>query len=180
MTPAIKHSLGQQTEPGTLRMERNLPAPVDRVWAYLTDPAKRAAWLAGGTMARQPGEVFEMRFEHTKLTDEEAPERFAGYRKPHLQKSKLVRIEAPTLLVISWDEGPNASEVTFELAPQGEDATRLVLTHRRLRDRKETVSVASGWHAHIDVLDQALQGHKPEGFWTGLEAVEAVYETHIR
>jgi uncharacterized protein YndB with AHSA1/START domain len=27
----IKHSLGQQVDPGTLRMERTLPAPIERV-----------------------------------------------------------------------------------------------------------------------------------------------------
>lgn len=176
----IKHSLGNQTAPGTLRVERTLPAPIDRVWTYLVDPDKRATWLAGGTMARQPGGVFDLRFEHTKLTDEEAPERFAGYRKPHLQQSKLLRMEAPTLLTISWDEGgANASEVSFELTPQGDDSTRLVLTHRRLADRKETLSVAGGWHAHLDVLVDVIQGKKPQGFWTTLDAVEKAYEAHI-
>lgn len=174
-----KHGLGQLIEPGTLRMERTLPAPIERVWTYLTDPDKRATWLAGGTMTQEIGGVFELRFEHTRLTDEEAPERFAGYRKPHLQQSRLVRIEPPTLLTISWDEGPAPSEVTFELTPEG-NSTRLVLTHRRLANRKETLSVAGGWHAHLDVLIDVLQGGKPQGFWTNLEAVEKAYEMHIR
>ncbi|MGJ7525004.1 SRPBCC family protein [Variovorax sp. GB1P17] len=174
-----KHSLGQLIEPGTLRMERTLAAPIERVWAYLTDPDKRATWLAGGTMTQEIGGVFELRFEHTRLTDEEAPERFAGYRKPHLQKSRLLRSEPPTLLTISWDEDPAPSEVTFELTPEG-NGTRLVLTHRRLADRKETLSVAGGWHAHLDVLIDVLQGDRPQGFWTNLEAVEKAYEAHIR
>jgi uncharacterized protein YndB with AHSA1/START domain len=173
------HGLGQLIEPGTLRIERTLPAPIERVWAYLTDPEKRATWLAGGTMAQEAGGVFELRFEHTKLTDEEAPERFAGYRKPHLQKSRLVRSEAPTLLTISWDEGPAPSEVTFELTPQGDNSTQLVLTHRRLADRKETLSVAGGWHAHLDVLIDVVQGKKPQGFWSNLEAVEKAYEAQL-
>jgi uncharacterized protein YndB with AHSA1/START domain len=173
-----RHSLGQLIEPGTLRMERTLSAPIERVWAYLVDPVKRATWLAGGTMTQEVGGIFELRFEHTSLTDEEAPERFAGYRKPHLQKSRLIRCDAPTLLTISWDEGPAPSEVTFELAPSG-DSTRLVLTHRRLANRKEVVSVAGGWHAHVDVLIDVLQGNKPQGFWTNLETVEKAYETHI-
>ncbi|SCX45757.1 SRPBCC family protein [Variovorax sp. EL159] len=174
-----RHSLGQLIEPGTLRMERTLPAPIERVWAYLTDPEKRATWLAGGTMAQEAGGVFELRFEHTRLTDEEAPERFAGYRKPHLQKSRLIRSEAPTLLTISWDEGPAPSEVTFELTPEG-NSTRLVLTHRRLANRKEVISVAGGWHAHVDVLIDVLRGDKPQGFWTNLEVVEKAYEAQIR
>jgi uncharacterized protein YndB with AHSA1/START domain len=174
----IKHSLGRQVEPDTLRMERTLPAPVERVWAYLTDPDKRATWLAGGTMAQAPGELFDLRFEHTRLTGEVAPDRYAECRAPIAQKSRLVRMEAPTLLVITWDEGPSPSEVTFDLTPQG-NATLLVLTHRRLASRKDMLSVASGWHAHADVLIDVLAGQQPQGFWTNLLAVEKAYEAHI-
>ena len=175
----IEHSLGALIEPATLRMERTLPAPIERVWAYLIDPEKRGTWLAGGTMAEAPGSVFELRFQHTELSGEEAPEHYAAYRKTHIQKSRVLRIEPPRLLAISWgSESDTASEVTFELTPQG-NSTQLVLTHRRLPDRKETVSVASGWHAHLDVLDDVLHGREPRGFWTKLGEVEKAYEARI-
>jgi len=176
----LKHSLGTQTAPATLRVERILPAPVERVWAYLVDPEKRRTWLAGGSMAQEPGGVFELRFQHTELSGEEAPEHYAAYRKTHIQKSRVVRIEPPNLLTITWgSESDTASEVTFELSPKG-DGTQLVLTHRRLPDRKETVSVASGWHAHLEVLDDVLHERKPQGFWTNLSELEAAYEAHVR
>lgn len=176
----LKHSLGTQTAPATLRVERILPAPVERVWAYLVDPEKRRTWLAGGSMAAAPGGVFELRFQHTELSGEEAPEHYAAYRKTHIQKSRVVRIEPLKLLTITWgSESDTASEVTFELSPKG-DGTRLVLTHRRLPDRKETVSVASGWHAHLEVLDDVLHERKPQGFWTNLSELEAAYEAHVR
>lgn len=176
----LKHSLGTQTAPATLRVERILPAPVERVWAYLVDPEKRRTWLAGGSMAAAPGGVFELRFQHSELSGEEAPEHYAAYRKTHIQKSRVVRIEPPKLLTITWgSESDTASEVTFELSPKGE-GTQLVLTHRRLPDRKETVSVASGWHAHLEVLDDVLHERKPQGFWTNLSELEAAYEAHVR
>ena len=176
----LKHSLGTQTAPATLRVERILPAPVERVWAYLVDPEKRRTWLAGGSMAVAPGGVFELRFQHTELSGEEAPEHYAAYRKTHIQKSRVVRIEPPKLLTITWgSESDTASEVTFELSPKG-DGTQLVLTHHRLPDRKETVSVASGWHAHLEVLDDVLHERKPQGFWTNLSELEAAYEAHVR
>ncbi|MDQ0068579.1 uncharacterized protein YndB with AHSA1/START domain [Variovorax boronicumulans] len=176
----LKHSLGTQTAPATLRVERILPAPVERVWAYLVDPEKRRTWLAGGSMAAAPGGVFELRFQHTELSGEEAPEHYAAYRKTHIQKSRVVRIEPLKLLTITWgSESDTASEVTFELSPKG-DGTQLVLTHRRLPDRKETVSVASGWHAHLEVLDDVLHERKPQGFWTNLSELEAAYEAHVR
>ncbi|ADU36614.1 SRPBCC family protein [Variovorax paradoxus] len=176
----LKHSLGTQTAPATLRVERILPAPVERVWAYLVDPEKRRTWLAGGSMAAAPGGVFELRFQHSELSGEEAPEHYAAYRKTHIQKSRVVRIEPPKLLTITWgSESDAASEVTFELSPKG-DGTQFVLTHRRLPDRKETVSVASGWHAHLEVLDAVLHERKPQGFWTNLSELEAAYEAHVR
>ncbi len=55
-----------------------------------------------------------------------------------------------------------------------------MLTHRRLPDRKETVSVASGWHAHLEVLEALLEGRAPAGFWTALTAIEQHYEAQIR
>jgi uncharacterized protein YndB with AHSA1/START domain len=35
-------------EPGTVKMERLLPGPVERVWAYITESDKRAKWLCAG------------------------------------------------------------------------------------------------------------------------------------
>ncbi len=172
--------LGTLIEPGTLRIERTLPAPIERVWAYLADPGQRALWLAGGTMSETPGSVIQLRFEHTRLTDQPAPPRFAEYSGVHVQSSRVVRVEPPRLLVISWgSEHPEASEVTFELSPQG-DRTLLVLTHRRLPDAKETLSVASGWHAHLDVLADTLAGGPLRPFWTNLEAAEEAYRKHLK
>ena len=42
-------------EPGTMKLERLLPGPVERIWAYLVDPDKRAAWLAGGSFDLRVG-----------------------------------------------------------------------------------------------------------------------------
>lgn len=33
---------GTHSEPNTLRLERVLPGPIERVWEYLTDSEKRA------------------------------------------------------------------------------------------------------------------------------------------
>lgn len=174
-----KSNLGTLIEPGTLRMERTLPAPVERVWAYFVDPDKRAAWLAGGTMAEEPGSVFELRFDHTRLSGEVAPERFSACRSPILQKSRVVEVEPLKRLTISWgSESATASQVSFEFTQEG-DATRLVLTHRRLPDRKDTLSVSSGWHAHLDVLDDVLHGRKPRGFWTNHAALEKAYDERL-
>ena len=41
--------------PATVRIERLLPGPIERVWAYLTESDKRRRWFAAGPMDLQPG-----------------------------------------------------------------------------------------------------------------------------
>ena len=36
--------------PATVRIERILPGPVERIWAYITDSDKRRKWFAEGPM----------------------------------------------------------------------------------------------------------------------------------
>ena len=45
---------GVLTEPTTLTMQRLLPGPIERVWAYPTDSDLRRQWLDAGPMALQP------------------------------------------------------------------------------------------------------------------------------
>ena len=66
-------------------------------------------------------------------------------------------------------ESGDDSEVAIELIPCGENVL-LVLTHRRLGDRGTMVSVASGWHTHLGILIDHLDGRVPPPFWS----------THVR
>jgi len=64
---------GVATEAGTVRLERLLPGPIERIWAYLTEPEKRAKWLAGGPMQLFVGGRAELRFRHADLSAEKTP-----------------------------------------------------------------------------------------------------------
>jgi hypothetical protein len=59
---------GTVTEPQTVRFERILPGPIERVWEYLTDSEKRGMWLASGKMEPRVGAEFELRFDHESLS----------------------------------------------------------------------------------------------------------------
>jgi hypothetical protein len=79
------------------------------------------------------------------------------------------------VLSFSWaGEAGEESEVTFELTPRGSDVL-LVLTHRRLPDRKAMISVAGGWHAHLGVLVDLLNGREPGPFWSALAVIDDEY-----
>lgn len=171
---------GQLTAPDTIRFERLLPGPIERVWGYLTDPAKRALWLAGGPMELKVGGRVEQRFRHAELSPEpcETPER---YRREADTPTvgRVTACEPPHLLSYTWDElTPNTSEVTFELSAEGE-RVRLVLTHRRLVGRRTKLGVAGGWHRHLAILEDRLEGRDPPAFWPLFERLERDYDAQL-
>ena len=168
---------GTVTGPATVRIERLLPGPIERVWSYLTDSEKRGKWFASGPMELRPGGRVELHFHNSNLSAEHepTPERFKKYDAGETSYGEIVKCEPPTLLVFNWMESGDESEVTFELTPRDEQVL-LVLTHRRLKDRKAMVSVAGGWHAHLGILVDILNGKQAKPFWSTYEKLEALYD----
>jgi len=161
----------------TVRLERTLPGPIERVWAYLTEPEKRAKWLAGGAMQLRAGGRVELEFRHADLSAEKtAPDRYKKLNEEgHKLNGRVLACDPPRLLSYTWgDEAGKDGEVTFELTQRGADVL-LVVTHRRLPDRKQMISVAGGWHAHLGILEDVLDGREPRGFWSTHAKVEAEY-----
>jgi len=172
---------GIVTEPWAIRFERVLPGPIERVWAYLTEPEKRGKWFASGPMELRAGGRVELHFKHSDLSPraEPAPDRYKQYEGGHTSYGRVTRCEPPRLLSFMWgEEVGDDSEVTFELTPHGEDVL-LVLTHRRLGNRETMTSVASGWHTHLGVLVDHLNGREPRPFWSTLAQIEAEYEKRL-
>ena len=168
---------GVVTEARTLRLERVLPGPIERVWDYLTDSKKRGKWFASGPMDLRLGGEVEFRFHHADLSAEKTvPEKFKKkIESGHVMRGRITACEPPRLLSYTFGD---AGEVTFELSPRGNDVL-LVLTHRELKDRAMMVSVASGWHSHLAILIDNLNGVAPRPFWTTHAKMEAEYETRI-
>jgi uncharacterized protein YndB with AHSA1/START domain len=167
---------GVVTEARTIRMERLLPGPIERVWDYLTDSTKRGTWFATGKMELRAGGRIEFFFNHADLSSEKTP--------PEKHKNKAAGVSVngtvtackpPYLLSFKFGE---AGEVTFELAPKGKDVL-LVLTHSKLKDRAMMVGVASGWHSHLAILIDVLKGDEPHPFWTTVTRLETEYEKRI-
>lgn len=161
----------------TLRFERLLPGPIERVWAYLTDPDKRALWLAGGSTELRPGGEVHLLFRNNQLTrdDEPVPEKYADHADESHMHGRILAMDPPRLLRHTWSEGEDSvSEVTFELTPQGNDVL-LVLTHSRVARHDHLVSFAGGWHTHLMVLTARLNEREPAGFWATFKRMEADY-----
>jgi len=175
--PKALDEYGVATDASTVRFERLLPGPIERVWAYLTESDKRAQWFASGPMDLRIGGRVELKFRHSDLTphSEPTPERYKKYGDGPTLDARVTRCEPPRLLSFTWgDQADDESEVTFELTPQGGNVL-LVLTHRRLANREAMRDVAGGWHTHLGILADKLNGRTPGPFWSTHERNEAAY-----
>lgn len=163
--------------PNTVRLERLLPGPIERVWAYLTEADKRAKWFAGGPMDLRPGGRVDLKFRHADLSAEKTPsEKYKAYNEGHSLQARVIACDPPRLLTFTWgDEAGKDGEVTFELTPRGADVL-LIVTHRRLPTRKDMINVAGGWDAHTRILEDILNNREPRGFWSTHTKLEAEYE----
>ena len=168
----------QNNDHGTLintaevRFVRLLPGPIERVWAFITDPEKRKLWLAGGTTASTPGTSFQLQFENRshELPGETVPEKHKEHACAIGSDATITRHEPPHVHAFIWGEG----EVIFELSPQDEQV-KLVLTHRKLPNNDELLSVSGGWHIHLTVLVSKLTGTPQPPFWSTLMSLEDEY-----
>lgn len=169
---------GSIIAPGTLRFERSLPGPIDRVWAYLTESEKRGKWLAKGEMELFEGGKVDLHFKHQELSPlpDIVPEKYKNMEEGHHFTGTMLKVNSPHLLSFTWDGG---SEVTFELSEQA-GRVLMVITHRKLGDKKTTLlSVSAGWHNHVGILISNLEGTVPAPFWKTHTELEAIYANLI-
>ena len=172
---------GELIDDSTVRFERLLPGPIERVWRYLTESEKRAKWLCGGDVETAEGGHVDMHFHNVSLsTDDDIP-RPQKYRdKPEKMSFTgiVTRCEPPNFLSHTWEFGDENSEVCYELEEQG-DKVRLILTHRRLDTTDTVLSVSGGWHTHLNVLVDVLEDNKPRPFYKMQVQYESEYSERL-
>lgn len=170
---------GTLIAPNTIQFKRLLPGPIERVWAYLTESDKRSKWLASGDMDLRVGggtELFWLHAELDTVKPDEAPEK---YKNGHRMKARITRCEPPRVLAYTWGAREDAlSEVVFELSEQGEEVL-LVLTHHRLPNANDLLGVSGGWHTHLDILVEHLNGRPSPAFWEKHGRLHAEYQTRM-
>lgn len=136
-----------------LRIHRVLPAPPERVWRALTDPAALVEWFwpraSYGTVAEtdpRPGGKYRI----------DAPK--AGIAA----EGEYVTVEPPHRLVMTWrwaDE-PTETLVTIELEDTAE-GTALTLLHEHFDTDEARDGHEQGWSDCLDRMPQWLASHAP-------------------
>jgi len=153
----------QRVGTDTIRLERVLDAPVEKVWRYLTEADLREQWFMGGTDAK-PDSEFELLVDHDKLSDRPVPypESFECF-KGRVFKERVIRFDPPRLLETTF-QGGKSGIVTYELFPEGRK-TRLVLTHSGIVSPVGFQDFGGGWTSHLAVLEARLAGRSVSNFW---------------
>ena len=88
---------GALSEPATLTIQRILPGPIERVWAYLTESDLRRKWLAAGQMEMKVGAPFELVWRNSELTGPPG-KRPEGFGEEHRLQSQITELDPPRKL----------------------------------------------------------------------------------
>jgi uncharacterized protein YndB with AHSA1/START domain len=148
----------------TIRFDRRLRHPIERVWQALTDPEELRSWWGETKLELAEGGRFRLRWRNTDQNGDVAA-----------LDGTITGIDPPRLLEISADWGTTAAgqpgtrtRLTWRLEPDG-DHTLLHFTNK-VEAPDQDVSAAAGWHLHLDALAAVLAGDdvdivRPEGLF---------------
>lgn len=148
--PAADAIFEESGERATLRFERPLPHPPERVWRALTEPEEMFAWHP--TPAR-----FEPRAGGRVDWDPEG-------HVPDMEPGEVTDYDPPRLLGYTWgiDESREDDHLRWELRPR-EDGCLVILVHT-FSDRFKAARDGAGWHVCLDSLGAMLEGRtEPSG-----------------
>jgi uncharacterized protein YndB with AHSA1/START domain len=171
---ATLDEFGVLTESATLKIQRLLPGPIERVWAYLTESELRRQWLAAGQMEMKVGASVELVWRNHELTDPPG-QRPPDFPEEHRMQSRITELDPPHTLAITWGR---SGGVSFELEPRGNQVL-LTVIHRRVPDRATLLNVSAGWHMHLDILVARARGEEPEPFWAGWSRLKKEYDRRM-
>jgi uncharacterized protein YndB with AHSA1/START domain len=129
--------------------ERRLAHPLEAVWAALTDPKHRAAWIGQTTLEPRVGGAIEMTPEGPPVPPELS--RMTG---------KIHVWDAPRVLEHAWHQATVGDTVVrYELRTDGPE-TVLRMTHSGFKPQHAS-GYLPGEHAYLDRLEAHLSGAEP-------------------
>ena len=148
----------------TLVIERTFRAPVEDVWAAVTEPDRLARWI--GTWSGDPASG-AVQFRMT-----------AEGEDAEAETTTVHECDPPRRLVLSWTAaGPSGGlwEVALDLAEH--DGVTTVTFTQRVPDTATGRDVGPGWEYYLDRLVAAHAGGDVAAVaWTDYEGMTAHYE----
>jgi uncharacterized protein YndB with AHSA1/START domain len=157
----------------TIRFERRLAHPIERVWEAITDPAQVIRWWGKLDSDMAEGGKFSLLW----LNEGDEGEN-SGFR------GTLTEFDPPRVLETrgvwgaegeAW--GETATLLRFELEPQGEGTILRFINTLELPD-EFAVKTPAGWHWHLDALAGVLDG-APDRNLASVEGWEPIHEAYV-
>lgn len=166
-------------QPTVLEIFRDLPGPIDRVWDYLTKSDLRQKWLCAGDVSSDVGGEIVFDFDHSRLSKRPTPQSHQGSGDQHM--TGIVRVfDPPHHLAFSWPsaEAEAPTEVVIRLT-ETEHGVRLHLRHEKLSTDAYKSGASTGWHTHLDILEDLLNDRAARDFWEHFLALEKAYQQRL-
>jgi uncharacterized protein YndB with AHSA1/START domain len=153
----------------TLRFERLLRHPIERVWAALTEPEELKGWLAEAEIELVEGGSISLTWQNVITPEQVEKYDIKGFEDKGPEErtpvtGKITRLEPPRLLEYETD---TFGLMRWELR---EHADGCMLWFSSTLEAPEGMlsQMLAGWHQHLDGLDDALAGHPVD--WTDTDS----------
>lgn len=127
----------------TLKFERYLRHPKEKVWAALTDPDRIIDWLAAAEIDLTEGGSVVLTWQNTDLEG-----------NTPVARGTITRLDPPRLLEIDTDIH---GLLTWQIEDEGKGCLLRFSASHALPDEYLAL-VLAGWHVHLDFLEEALEG----------------------
>lgn len=131
-----------------VRLERVLPATIDRVYDAWTRPELLTQWYC-------PNPTLDLKVD----ADVRVGGDYVVTMGPHVVRGTYLEVDPPKLIVFSWqwdDGGGEVSQVRVELTEVA-DGTRMLLSHTGLSSAEDAAGHLEGWQAELERLVSVLQ-----------------------
>jgi uncharacterized protein YndB with AHSA1/START domain len=144
----------------SVRLERVVPAAIERVWRMWTEPERLARWL-GPVVAGTPGPASTF---------------VLGMDADETATCTVTQWLPPSRLALAWHyTGEEPTTLRLELADLGDGTTRLVLEHEGIAAAGLS-EYAAGWQLHLASLIADLTEQAGPDFRADFPRLRAAYD----
>ena len=142
---------GEVIPESAVRFVRELNAPVEKIWSFLTDSKLLPEWYGDGMIEpREGGKVSLMAGHIRGVVTGWRPEKFLAYTWSVFQPGEEVSAWPISYLELTLERGSKKID-------QG---TKLTLIHRPIPQAMQKLTMI-GWHTMLDLIADGLKAHFP-------------------
>lgn len=129
----------------SIKVEKEFPHPIEKVWRAITDPKALANWFVPGTFEARVGTSYHFENEFTKV------------------KGRVLQVEAPILLVYTWLKNDTNIETTVHWQlEEYTEGTRLIIEHFGIEKYEQSapsllLATTEGWNYVIIAIENYLK-----------------------